>query len=124
MASLHKEVQDFCDWITPTEREDEVRRYVVRRIVNAIESAVPDSHATAFGSFITKLYLPDAYTTFLSQAHFRDIDMMVERPGHEWTKDSMRKVGRQLEKHHIGRSFQYIMHAKVLSHIDPVLNFC
>lgn len=39
--------------------------------------------------------------------------MMVERPN-EWTKESMRRVGKQLERHHIGRSFQYIMHAKVL----------
>jgi len=67
MASLHKEVQDFCDWISPTEKEDQVRGFVVRRIINAIESAVPNSHATAFGSFITKLYLPDAYTIVRAQ---------------------------------------------------------
>jgi len=58
---LHKEVEDFSAWISPTSEEHDVRAYVVKRVVNAIESALPQCRAHPFGSFSTKLYGPDAY---------------------------------------------------------------
>jgi len=39
--------------------------------------------------------------------------MVVDRPGHIWTKPEMRTIGRVLERKGIGRSFQYIFSAKV-----------
>lgn len=58
---LHKEVQDFSNWISPTKKEDEVRRFVVKKVIASIESGFPQCRAFAFGSFSTKLYVPDAY---------------------------------------------------------------
>lgn len=39
--------------------------------------------------------------------------MVVDRPGHFWTKPEMRAIARVLERQGIGRSFQYIFTAKV-----------
>ena len=58
---LHLEVQDFTKWIYPTTKEHQVREFVVKRVVDTIESAVPQCRAFAFGSFSTKLYVPFAY---------------------------------------------------------------
>lgn len=61
---LHKEVQDFTDWVSPTSKEAEVRAFVVERVKDAIETKFPMCQAYAFGSFSTKLYHPDAYIPF------------------------------------------------------------
>jgi len=63
---LHKEIQDFSNWISPTTKEDEVRAFVVKRVIDKIESAVPQCRAFAFGSFTTKLYVPDSYDLVFS----------------------------------------------------------
>jgi hypothetical protein len=41
--------------------------------------------------------------------------MVVDYPGHMWTKNSMRKLGQHIERSGVGKSFQYILGAKVLS---------
>jgi len=43
--------------------------------------------------------------------------MVVDRPGHAWTKHEMRTIARVLERQGIGRSFQYIFSAKVRLHM-------
>lgn len=60
ISRLHKEVQDFLNWISPSTKESEVRAFVVKRVIDTIESAAPQCRAFAFGSFATKLYVPDA----------------------------------------------------------------
>lgn len=57
---LHQEVEDFSIWISPTSKEHDVRAHVVKRVVDAVESALPQCRAHPFGSFSTKLYGPDA----------------------------------------------------------------
>src|ERR1700733_2495659 len=42
---LHKELKDFYEWISPTSKEHDVRAYVVKRVVDAIESALPHCRA-------------------------------------------------------------------------------
>jgi hypothetical protein len=39
--------------------------------------------------------------------------MVVDYPGHIWSKDSMRRLGRHIERSGVGRSLQYIFGAKV-----------
>ena len=93
---------DFAKWIAPTKEEIEIRAFVVRRIVKTIESTFPDCLAHPFGSYITKLYIPDA-----------DIDIVVNSPGWTWDKKAMRKLGNALAQRGIGKSFQFIFGAKV-----------
>jgi len=55
---LHREVEAFVKYISPTREEDEVRSLTVTLISEAISQKFPDAKVFAFGSYETKLYLP------------------------------------------------------------------
>ena len=61
MDSLHHEILDFAAWVSPTKEEESVRALVVKRIVDAVEAAFPQTRVNPFGSYNTKLYTPGAY---------------------------------------------------------------
>jgi hypothetical protein len=61
---LHKEVEAFVNWISPTPVEDEVRGMIVTLVSKAVTSAFPDAQVLPFGSFGTKLYLPLGYFVY------------------------------------------------------------
>ncbi|KAH9079320.1 hypothetical protein EDB83DRAFT_2540005 [Lactarius deliciosus] len=67
---LHREVDAFVRYVSPTEEEDEVRSLVVTLISQAITRRFPDAKVLAFGSYETKLYLPlgDIDLVVLSQS--------------------------------------------------------
>ncbi|KAH9001363.1 hypothetical protein EDB92DRAFT_1826239 [Lactarius akahatsu] len=67
---LHREVDAFVRYVSPTEEEDEVRSLVVTLISQAIARRFPDAKVLAFGSYETKLYLPlgDIDLVVLSQS--------------------------------------------------------
>ena len=56
--SLHEEIEDFFQYIVPTEEEHEVRLGVIARIRAAILETWPTAKVDIFGSFRTGLYLP------------------------------------------------------------------
>ena len=58
---LHREVEAFVKYVSPTREEDEVRSLVVAQISQAITGKFPDAKVLAFGSYETKLYLPLGY---------------------------------------------------------------
>ncbi|KAI6008653.1 hypothetical protein EDC04DRAFT_2548257, partial [Pisolithus marmoratus] len=64
---LHREVEAFVKYMSPTPAEDEVRRLTVTLVSRVITSAFPDARISPFGSYETKLYLPDG-----------DIDLVVD----------------------------------------------
>ncbi|KAL6301856.1 hypothetical protein BKA93DRAFT_796171 [Sparassis latifolia] len=55
---LHRDVEAFVRYISPTHVEDEVRTLVVMLVTYAITQAFPDAQVLPFGSYETKLYLP------------------------------------------------------------------
>lgn len=55
---LHREVEGFVKWISPTPQEDEIRGLVVAIISRAVTASFPDATVFPFGSYATKLYLP------------------------------------------------------------------
>lgn len=55
---LHKEVEAFVEYVSPTKAEDEVRALIVNLITRAVSRNFPDARIFPFGSFETKLYLP------------------------------------------------------------------
>ena len=55
---LHKEVEAFVEYVSPTKAEDEVRALIVNLITRAVARNFPDAKIFPFGSFDTKLYLP------------------------------------------------------------------
>ena len=58
-CSLHREVEAFVKYMLPTPVEDEIRGLVIQFVSNAITSAFPDARILPFGSYETKLYLPN-----------------------------------------------------------------
>lgn len=60
---LHREVEAFVNYISPTPVEDEVRSLVVDLVSKAVSLAFPDAKVLPFGSFGTKLYLPLGYVS-------------------------------------------------------------
>lgn len=58
IARLHREVDAFVKYMSPTPVEDEVRSLIVKSISNAVTKDYPDAKVLPFGSYQTKLYLP------------------------------------------------------------------
>ena len=58
---LHREVEAFANYISPSPLEHEVRSKIVQHITDSIRKAIPDAIVLPFGSFETKLYLPGGY---------------------------------------------------------------
>lgn len=56
---LHREVEAFVHYMSPTEVEEEIRGLVIALVSNAITNAFPDARIIPFGSYETKLYLPN-----------------------------------------------------------------
>ncbi|KAF8077561.1 hypothetical protein FPV67DRAFT_1684010, partial [Lyophyllum atratum] len=67
---LHKEVEAFVNYISPSPVEDEIRGLTISLIAKAVTSAFPDATVYPFGSYETKLYLPlgDIDLVILSQS--------------------------------------------------------
>jgi non-canonical poly(A) RNA polymerase PAPD5/7 len=61
LRRLHREVEAFVNYVSPTPVEDEVRSLVVDLVSKAVTQAFPDAKVKPFGSFGTKLYLPLGY---------------------------------------------------------------
>ncbi|KIM48611.1 hypothetical protein M413DRAFT_60162 [Hebeloma cylindrosporum] len=55
---MHKEVDSFVSWISPSAVEDEIRGLIVTHISKVVTTAFSDAVVHPFGSFQTKLYLP------------------------------------------------------------------
>lgn len=58
---LHREVEAFIDYISPTPVEDEIRSLIVALISRTIRKSFPDAEVLPFGSYETKLYLPQGF---------------------------------------------------------------
>lgn len=58
---MHKEVEAFLLYISPTPIEHNVRYMIVQLISSAIKKVYRDAEVLPFGSFGTKLYLPQGY---------------------------------------------------------------
>ena len=54
---LHREVEAFVKYMSPTLIEDEIRGLVIRLVLNAITAAFPDARILPFGSHEIKRYL-------------------------------------------------------------------
>lgn len=59
--SLHEEIEDFYNYMSPTEEEHALRVNVVRRIERVVRSLWQDATVEIFGSFRTGLYLPTRF---------------------------------------------------------------
>lgn len=63
---MHEEIEDFFEYIRPTEVEEGVRWHVVRRIEKVVRQMWPQAECAVFGSFYTGLYMPTSDVDLVS----------------------------------------------------------
>ncbi|XP_076808412.1 uncharacterized protein LOC143451601 isoform X1 [Clavelina lepadiformis] len=58
MVGLHDEIEDFYNYIRPTEEEKCMREHVIKSVKDIVLQLWPTAELDVFGSFPTNLYLP------------------------------------------------------------------
>lgn len=106
---LHREVEAFVRYMSPTEVEEEIRGLAIILVSNAITNAFPDAQILPFGSYETKLYLPNG-----------DIDLMIKSESMAYSDkvNVLRTLANVIKRARIASKVTIIAKAKV-----PIIKF-
>jgi non-canonical poly(A) RNA polymerase PAPD5/7 len=69
LIRFHNEIIDFSKYVSPSEEEHLKREAAFQKLKTIVTDLLPDAQVHCFGSFVTKVYLPNA-----------DIDLVVLKP--------------------------------------------
>ena len=100
MLKLHYEILDFYEFIKPTSEEDKLRDITVRRLKELIKQEFPDWTVKTFGSFPSRIHLPDS-----------DVDIVVLPPkdkDKESSENQLRILKKILNKLVVEKCVDYI----------------
>ncbi|XVF04205.1 hypothetical protein REPUB_Repub05bG0062200 [Reevesia pubescens] len=107
MLQLHKEIVDFCDFLSPTPEEQAARDAAVGSVFDVIKYIWPACRPEVFGSFRTGLYLPTS-----------DIDVVILGSGIKNPQTGLHALSRALSQRGIAKRMQVIAKARV-----PIVKF-
>lgn len=107
MLQLHKEILDFCDFLSPTPEEDASRNAAVERVADVIRYIWPNCRVEVFGSYRTGLYLPSS-----------DIDVVILNSNIKTPQLGLQALARALSQKGIAKKIQVIGKARV-----PIIKF-
>ncbi|KAK8527405.1 hypothetical protein V6N12_054618 [Hibiscus sabdariffa] len=107
MLQLHKEIVDFCDFLSPTPEEQAARDAAVHSVFDVIKYIWPACRPEVFGSFRTGLYLPTS-----------DIDVVILESGIKNPQTGLHALSRALSQRGIAKKMQVIAKARV-----PIVKF-
>ncbi|GMJ10189.1 TRF4/5-Like [Hibiscus trionum] len=107
MLQLHKEIVDFCDFLSPTPEEQAARDAAVHSVFDVIKYIWPACRPEVFGSFRTGLYLPTS-----------DIDLVILESGITNPQTGLYALSRALSQRGIAKKMQVIAKARV-----PIVKF-
>ncbi|XP_019706880.1 uncharacterized protein [Elaeis guineensis] len=107
MLQLHKEILDFCDFVSPTPEERASRAAAVQCVFEIIKHIWPHSKVEVFGSFRTGLYLPTS-----------DIDVVILESKVKTPQMGLYALARALSQRSIVKKMQVIAKARV-----PIVKF-
>ncbi|KAJ0971843.1 hypothetical protein J5N97_019802 [Dioscorea zingiberensis] len=107
MLQLHKEILDFCHFISPTTDEQATRAAAIERISDVIKYIWPHCKVDVFGSFMTGLYLPTS-----------DIDVVILDSKVTTPQMGLHALARALSQRSITKKMQVIAKARV-----PIIKF-
>ncbi|KAH7685731.1 Polynucleotide adenylyltransferase protein [Dioscorea alata] len=107
MLQLHKEILDFCDFISPTTDEQDLRTAAVERVSDVVKYIWPHCKVEVFGSFTTGLYLPTS-----------DIDVVILDSKVRTPQMGLYALARALSQRSITKKMQVIAKARV-----PIIKF-
>ena len=92
---LSKELDDFIDWINPTEEETQIRLFTVYKYSKIIESFLPKTTAVTQGSSITNSFIPTSDIDIIIFGMPEDIDVastLSKLVNHLWNIRSINKA--------------------------------
>ncbi|XP_031406004.1 terminal nucleotidyltransferase 4B isoform X2 [Punica granatum] len=107
MLQLHKEIVDFCDFLSPTPEEQALRNSAVESVFEVIKYIWPNCRVEVFGSFCTGLYLPTS-----------DIDVVIIGSGIKTPQLGLQALSKALSQKGIAIKIQVIAKARV-----PIIKF-
>ena len=85
---LNQEIDDYLDFVTPTDKEHTLRLIALKRLEEVLLSTFPNCQMRTFGSFETRLYLPS------SDLDVVVLDETMESPSCLYTlEDALEKAG-------------------------------
>ncbi|KAG1346779.1 terminal nucleotidyltransferase 4A [Cocos nucifera] len=107
MLQLHKEILDFCDFVSPTPEEQASRSAAVQRVFEVVKHIWLHCRVEVFGSFRTGLYLPTS-----------DIDVVILESKVKTPQMGLYALARGLSQRSIAKKMQVIAKARV-----PIVKF-
>ncbi|XP_010675574.2 uncharacterized protein LOC104891567 [Beta vulgaris subsp. vulgaris] len=107
MLQLHKEILDFCDFLSPTLEEAAARNAAIERVSDVIRYIWPYCKVEVFGSYRTGLYLPSS-----------DIDVVILESNIKTPQIGLQALARALSQKGIAKKMQVIGKARV-----PIIKF-
>ncbi|KAK3161539.1 hypothetical protein QOZ80_1BG0078380 [Eleusine coracana subsp. coracana] len=107
MLQLHKEILDFCDFISPSAEEQSSRSAAVQAVSDVVKHIWPQCKVEVFGSFRTGLYLPTS-----------DIDVVVFESRVKTPQVGLYALAKALSQQGVAKKIQVIAKARV-----PIVKF-
>ncbi|KAI3525162.1 hypothetical protein L2E82_02413 [Cichorium intybus] len=107
MLQLHKEILDFCDFLSPTPEEQVSRDTAVESVSDVIKYIWPKCKVEVFGSFKTGLFLPSS-----------DVDMVILESQIRTPQLGLHALSRALSQRGVAKKIQVIAKARV-----PIIKF-
>lgn len=107
MLQLHKEILDFCEFLSPTPEEEALRKSAIDSVFEVIKYIWPSCKVEVFGSFRTGLYLPSS-----------DIDVVILGSNIRTPQMGLQALSRALSQRGIAKKMQVIGKARV-----PIIKF-
>ncbi|KAK7272528.1 hypothetical protein RJT34_29184 [Clitoria ternatea] len=107
MLQLHKEIVDFCEFLSPTQEEKAARDLAIESVFDVIKHIWPHCQVEVFGSFRTGLYLPTS-----------DVDVVILKSGLPNPQMGLNAISRALSQRSMAKKIQVIGKARV-----PIIKF-
>ncbi|XP_047057031.1 terminal nucleotidyltransferase 4B-like [Lolium rigidum] len=107
MLQLHKEILDFCDFISPSAEEESSRTAAVQAVSDVVKHIWPHCKVEVFGSFRTGLYLPTS-----------DIDVVIFESRVKTPQVGLYALAKALTQKGVAKKIQVIAKARV-----PIVKF-
>ncbi|KAL6615775.1 hypothetical protein ACP70R_038045 [Stipagrostis hirtigluma subsp. patula] len=107
MLQLHKEILDFCDFISPSAEEQSSRAAAVQAVSDVVKHIWPQCKVEVFGSFRTGLYLPTS-----------DIDVVIFESRVKTPQVGLYALAKALSQKGVAKKIQVIAKARV-----PIVKF-
>ncbi|XP_059301184.1 uncharacterized protein LOC132053251 isoform X1 [Lycium ferocissimum] len=107
MLQLHKEIIDFCEFLSPTPEEQASRNEAIECVFDVIRYIWPNCKPEVFGSFKTGLYLPTS-----------DVDLVILGSDIRSPQIGLQALSRALSQKGVAKKIQVISKARV-----PIIKF-